>query len=330
MAAVTPSRRALLLAAPPLLLSGLLSGRLARAQDGSWPERPVRVILPWPPGGTADIVGRLFFNALSQGTGKPFVIENRPGATGTIGAAAFAQSAPDGYTVMHGSTGLSVEKALFSNLPYDAGRDFIPVFRTVTVPQFVLVPASLPIRTLAELIAYAREKRGINGASAGIGSIQHLSMELFARQTGMPVNHVPYRGGAPIYTDLMTGTVDLYFGNANAPVAFVKEGKLRALAHTGKGRLTSLPDVPPVSDLLPGFETYEWNGVFLPKGTSPAVVARLNTLLNEALGRPDVAEKLRSQDLQAERNTPEEFAAFFAAQSQRWQGFVREAGIRLE
>jgi tripartite-type tricarboxylate transporter receptor subunit TctC len=170
VAAVTLSRRALLLAAPALALPG----RSARAQEGNWPERPVRVILPWPPGGTADIAGCLFFNALSQGTGKPFVIENRPGATGTIGAAAFAQSAPDGYTVMHGSTGLSVEGALFSNLPYDAARDFIPVFRTVTVPQLVLVPAAMPVRTAAELVAFAKEKRGINGASAGIGSIQHL------------------------------------------------------------------------------------------------------------------------------------------------------------
>jgi tripartite-type tricarboxylate transporter receptor subunit TctC len=326
VAALTSSRRALLLAAPTLALSG----RVAHAQGSTWPERPVRVILPWPPGGTADIVGRLFFNALSQETGKPFVIENRPGATGTIGAATFAQAAPDGYTLLHGSTGLSVEGALFNNLPYDAGKDFIPVFRTITVPQLVLVPARLPIRTPAEIVAYAKENRGINGASAGIGSIQHLAMELFARQTGAPVTHVPYRGGALIYTDLMTGTVDLYFGNANAPVGFVKEGKLRALAHTGRGRLTALPDVPPLSDLLPGFETYEWNGVFLPKDTSPAVVARLNALLNDALDRPDVAEKLRSQDLQAERNTPDEFAAFFAAQSRRWQGFLREAGIRLE
>lgn len=321
-----PSRRTLLLAVPALALSG----HRAAAQEGIWPDRPVRVILPWPPGGTADIVGRLFFNALAQSTGKPFVIENRPGATGTIGAAAFAQSAADGYTVMHGSTGLSVEGALFNNLPYDAQRDFIPVFRTITVPQLVLVPTSLPVRTPAELVTYAKEKQGINGASAGIGSIQHLAMELFARQTGAPVNHIPYRGGAPIYTDLMTGTVDLYFGNANAPIGFVREGKLRALAHTGKGRLASLPEVPPLSDTLPGFETYEWNGVFLPKGTPAGIVAKLNGLLNEALDRPDVAEKLRNQDLQAERNTPEEFAAFFAAQSRRWQGFVREAGIRLE
>lgn len=326
MAQPTPSRRTLLLAVPALALSG----HRATAQEGTWPDRPVRVILPWPPGGTADIVGRLFFNALAQSTGKPFVIENRPGATGTIGAGAFAQSAADGYTVMHGSTGLSVEGALFNNLPYSAQRDFIPVFRSITVPQLVLVPTSLPVRTPAELVAYAKEKRGINGASAGIGSIQHLAMELFARQTGAPVNHIPYRGGAPIYTDLMTGTVDLYFGNANAPIGFVREGKLRALAHTGKGRLASLPEVPPLSDTLPGFETYEWNGVFLPKGTPAAIIAKLNNLLNEALDRPDVAEKLRNQDLQAERNTPEEFAAFFAAQSRRWQGFVREAGIRLE
>lgn len=322
----TASRRSLLLAAPMLALAA----PLARAQDGAWPERTVRVILPWPPGGTADVVGRLFFNALSQSTGKPFVIENRAGATGTIGAAALAQSAPDGYTAMHGSTGLSVEGALFTGLSYNAQRDFIPVFRTITVPQVVLVPANLPVRSAQDLVAYAKEKRPLNGASAGIGSIQHLAMEMFARQTGAPINHVPYRGGAPIYTDLMTGTIDLYFGNANAPTAFVKEGKLKALAHTGKGRLASMPDVPPLSELLPGFETYEWNGVFLPKGTPPAIVAKLNALLNEALDKPEVAEKLRAQDLLAERNTPEQFADFFAAQSQRLQAFVREAGIKVE
>lgn len=320
-------RRAALLSTPGLLLAA----RAARAQAGDWPNRPVRVIVPWPPGGTADVVARLLFNAVAEAVGQPFVIENRAGATGTIGAAAFAQAAPDGYTVLYGSTGLSVEAALFKTLSYSAQRDFMPVYRSITVPQLVLVNPKVKATTPAGLIALCKATPGgLNGASAGIGSIQHLALELFAKQSGAPVNHVPYRGGAPIYTDLMSGQVDLYFGNVNGPVAFLKEGTLRALAHTGRGRLASLPDVPPLSDTLPGFETYEWNGVFLPKNTPDAIAGRLNALLNAAQARPDIASKLQAQELQTEPNTPEQFAAFFQAQSQRWQSFVKDAGIRLE
>ncbi|MDJ0388559.1 tripartite tricarboxylate transporter substrate binding protein [Roseomonas sp. E05] len=320
-------RRAALLATPMLLLSGHMS----RAQESAWPKRPVRVIVPWPPGGTADVVARLLFTSVAEATGQPFVIENRAGATGTIGAAVAAQAAPDGYAVLYGSTGLSVEAALFTNLSYSAQRDFVPVFRSITVPQLLLVNPKVKASTSAELIALSKATPGgLNGASAGIGSIQHLALELFSRQSGAPVNHVPYRGGAPIYADLMSGQVDLYFGNANGPTAFLKEGTLRALAQTGRGRLASLPDLPPLSDTLPGFETYEWNGVFLPKGTPAAIVTRLNTLLNAAQAQPEIAAKLRAQDLLTEPNTPEQFAEFFEAQSERWQGFVKQAGIRLE
>lgn len=320
-------RRAALLATPSLLLAA----RTAQAQAGEWPNRPVRVIVPWPPGGTADVVARLLFAAAAEATGQPFVIENRAGATGTIGAAAAAQAAPDGYTVLYGSTGLSVEAALFKNLSYSAQRDFVPVFRSITVPQLLLVNPKVKATTPAELIALSKATPGgLNGASAGIGSIQHLALELFARESGAPVNHVPYRGGAPIYADLMSGQVDLYLGNVNGPIAFLKEGTLRALAHTGRDRLASLPDLPPLSDTLPGFETYEWNGVFVPKGTPDAIVARLNALLNAAQAKPDIAAKLRAQELQTEPNTPQQFAEFFQAQSRRWQGFVKEAGITLE
>ncbi|MFC7611132.1 Bug family tripartite tricarboxylate transporter substrate binding protein [Teichococcus aestuarii] len=319
-------RRAALLATPSLLLAA----RTAQAQAGEWPNRPVRVIVPWPPGGTADVVTRLLFAAAAEATGQPFVIENRAGATGTIGAAAAAQAAPDGYTVLYGSTGLSVEAALFKNLSYSAQRDFVPVFRSITVPQLLLVNPKVKATTPAELIALSK---ATPGAERGLGRHRldpALALELFARESGAPVNHVPYRGGAPIYADLMSGQVDLYLGNVNGPIAFLKEGTLRALAHTGRGRLASLPDLPPLSDTLPGFETYEWNGVFVPKGTPEPIVTRLNALLNAAQAKPDIAAKLRAQELQTEPNTPQQFAEFFQAQSRRWQGFVKEAGITLE
>lgn len=318
-------RRHLLAALP-----GLLAAPAVLAQ-GAWPNRPVRVVVPWPPGGTADIVARIFFTAVARHAGQAFVIENRSGATGTIGAANVAQAAPDGYTVLHSSTGLSLDSVLFPNLSYLAQRDLVPVFRTIIVPQIVLAHPSLPARNAAELIALAKREPGtIDAASAGNGSVQHLALELFAREAGISVNHIPYRGGAPAYTDLLAGRVKLYFGNANGPGAYLRDGKLHGLAHTGRGRLAAFPDIAPLSDTVPGFETYEWNGVFLPKGTPEPIVGRLNALLNAALADAEVADKLREQELLAEPNTPQDFAAFFQQQSTRWQGFVREANIRLD
>ena len=319
-----------LLSAGALLLAG--GSRHASAQaPAAWPTRPVRVVVPYPPGGTADLVARILFEPVSRRLGQPFVIENRSGATGTIGAGAVAQAAPDGQTVLHDATGLSVTPALFPRLPYVPTRDFVPVFQAVTVPQLVLVPPSSQAKDVAGLIALAKgTPGGLDGASAGNGSLQHLVLELFARTAGVSVNHVPYRGGAPAVNDLIAGQVQLYFGNVNVSAPFVRDGALRALAHTGRGRLAALPDVPPLSDTLPGFESYEWNGVFLRSGTPQPIVAKLNEALNAALAEPEVAEKLRTADLQASPNTPEQFAAFFREQSEKWQRFVREANIKLD
>lgn len=306
------------------------SRALAQA-PATWPTRPVRVIVPYPPGGTADFVARLLFASVSQRLGQAFVIENRAGATGTIGAAAVANAAPDGQTVLYDATGLSVSPALFPRLSYVPTRDFVPVFQAVTVPQLVLVHPSSGARDVAALVALAKAARGgLNAASAGQGSIQHLVLELFTRTAGAPVNHIPYRGGAPAVNDLLAGQVQLYFGNVNVSAPYVRGGGLRALAHTGRGRLAALPDVPPLSDTFPGFETYEWNGVFLRSGTPRPIVARLNEALNAASAEPDVAEKLRAADLQVGANTPEQFGAFFQEQSERWQRFVREADIKID
>ncbi|MBB5696162.1 tripartite tricarboxylate transporter substrate-binding protein [Muricoccus pecuniae] len=328
-AASTSSRRAILLgAAAAVLATGSVTAQPASAH---WPQRSVRVIVPYPAGGTADLAARLLFGSVVTRLGQAFVIENRSGATGTIGAAVAAQAPPDGYTVLYDATGLSVTPALFARLPYDPLRDLVPVFRAVTVPQLVLVNSSSPVRDIAGLIELARQGRsGLDTGSAGNGSLQHLVLERFSRAAGIKLNHVPYRGGAPAVNDLIAGQIQLFFGNVNVSAPFVRDGLLRALAHTGRGRLAALPEVLPLSDTLPGFETYEWNGVFLPKGTPQAIVEGLNAALNAALGEPELAEKLRAADLQAAPNTPAEFAAFFRDQCTTWQGFVREVGIRLE
>lgn len=329
MAAVNLGRRAALMGAAAAVLA---SGKAAaQSAAGSWPNRSVRVIVPYPAGGTADVAARLFFSTVSTKLGQPFVIENRSGATGTIGAAAAVQAAPDGYTVLYDATGLSVTPALFQRLPYDPMKDLVPVFRALTVPQLVLVNPSSPAKDVAGLIKLAKESpQGLDTGSAGNGSMQHLVLERFARAAGVKLNHVPYRGGAPALNDLIGGQLQLYFGNVNVSTVFVRDGALRALAHTGRGRLAALPDLPPLSETLPGFETYEWNGVFLPKGTPQPIVDALSAALNAAVQDPALAEKLRAADLEAGPNTPAEFGQFFRDQSTFWQGFVRQAGIRLE
>jgi tripartite-type tricarboxylate transporter receptor subunit TctC len=320
------SRRATLAVA----LSGLAAAALpAAAQAPAWPARTVRVVVPYPPGGGADTVSRLLFARLSEALGQQFVIENRGGAGGTIGAAAAARAAPDGYTVLYDATAFSVNPALFEGrLPYEVG-DFQPVFLAALVPNLLLVHPSVPARTVAEVIALAKAAPGgLDWASSGNGTVQHLSLELFARQAGVRLNHVPYRGGGPALNDLIGGQVKYFFSNASSSTGHARSGAVRAVAHTGRGRLAPLPDVPPVSDTLPGFETYEWNGVFVPAGTPAEVVARLGAALNAAIREPAVVERLAALNVQARENTPEEFRAFLAAEIERWGRVVREAGIK--
>ncbi|SDE56072.1 tripartite tricarboxylate transporter substrate binding protein [Belnapia rosea] len=306
------------------------SAKQAAAQDVDWPSRPVRVIVPWPPGGTADSVARLLFAETSQRTRQQFVVDNRAGATGMIGSGYAASQPADGYTILYGTTPLSTS-VLFPQLTFDPVRDLVPVFQAITVPQLLLMHPCVQAKSVREVIADAKARPGTqNWASAGSGGVQHLALELFARRAGIHVNHIPYRGGGPATNDLLAGQVQYYWGNADTAISFVTERRLKALCHTGATQLASLPDLPPLSDTLPGFETYEWNGLFLPTGTPRAIVLRLNAMLNETLAAPHVAERLRSLDLQARANTPEQFATFFRDQSTRWNGFIKQAGIRLE
>src|ERR1700756_1015290 len=311
------SRRALLagIAAAPFV-------RSASAQ-GSWPNRPVVVMVPYPPAGGADTTARILYAKVGTILGQQFVIENRGGAGGTIGEGVVAKAAPDGYQILHDATAYSINGALYSNLPFDYAKDFDPVALVSLVPNILVVTPSVPVKTLADVIAFAKAAPGgIDMASSGNGTLQHLSLEMFRFMTGVKVNHVPYRGGGNALTDVISGQVKFFFSNGSSCVGLIQSGQLKAIAHTGKGRLKSLPDVPPASDTLPGFEAYEWNGVFVPHGTPPAIVSTLHGAINKAISSSEVKQRFEQLNIESRPTTPEEFRAFVKDQMERWSKVV--------
>jgi tripartite-type tricarboxylate transporter receptor subunit TctC len=314
------------------LLTGLAAAPLAgpaRAQ-AEWPNRSMRVIVPYPPAGGADTTARILYAKAGDILHEQFIIENRGGAGGTIGETVVAKADADGYTLLHDGTAFSVNGSLYPNLPFDYRKDFEPVFLVSLVPNILVVTPSLPVSTLADVIAYAKASPGgIEMASSGNGTLQHLCLEMFRHVTGLKINHVPYRGGGLALTDVMSGQVKFFFSNGSSVVGLLKGGKVKAIAHTGKGRLDSLPDIPPASDTLPGFEAYEWNGVFFPHGTPKPIVQKLNAGLNEALRSPEVSGRFKQLNIVSRQNTPEEFRGFVEEQMKLWNGVVKEANIKL-
>jgi tripartite-type tricarboxylate transporter receptor subunit TctC len=320
--------RRLVLAGAGAIAAAPLAGR-AGAQS-AWPQRPVRVMVPYPPAGGADTTARIIYAKLSEDLGQQFAIENRGGAGGTIGEAVVASAAPDGYTILHDATAFSVNASLYYDLPFDYRKDFDAVFLVAQVANILVVTPSVPVTTVADVIAYAKaQPDGIDMASSGNGTLQHLLLELFRRAAGIKINHIPYRGGGLALTDVMAGQVKFYFANGSAAVGLIQGGKLKAIAHTGKGRLLSLPDIPPMSDTLPGFEGYDWNGVFVPHGTPEAIVQKLNAGLNAALISPQVSARFAELNIQSRQNTPEEFRVYVEGQMELWSRVVKDANIKL-
>jgi tripartite-type tricarboxylate transporter receptor subunit TctC len=308
----------------------LLMGAGVASAQAAYPAKPVKVVIPYPPAGGADTVGRILFQKLGEMWGTQFVIDNRGGAGGTIAAAAVAKAERDGYTVMYDATAHSVNPTLYANLPYDTVKDFQPVFLAALVTNLLVVNKSVEAKTVADVIALAKATPGgLEWASSGNGTVQHLALEMFKRQAGIQLNHVPYRGGGLVLNDLIGGQIKFYFSNAAASIGHVQSGTLKCIAHTGKGRLATLPDVPPVAETLPGFEAYEWQGVFVPAGTPPEIVAKLNAGLNEVVRQPDVVARLAQLNVETRANTPDEFRAFVAAEMEKWGKVVREANIKL-
>src|SRR5258706_4465184 len=295
-----------------------------------WPNKPVKVIVPYPPGGGADTTARIVYQKLGDLWGKQFVIDNRGGAGGTIAEAIAAKAEPDGYTILHDATAMSINPALYPKLSFDYGKDFQPVALISLVPNLLVVTPSVEAKTVAGIVELAKKTPGgLDFASSGNGTLQHLCLELLKYMAKVPINHIPYRGGGDALNDVIAGQVKYFFSNGSASVGLVNGGQVKAIAHTGRGRLGTLPDLPAVQDTIPDFEAYEWNGVFVPTGTSPEIVKKLNAGLNEVLRQPDVVARFKSLNIDFKENTPQEFRSFVAAETDKWGKVVRDAGIKL-
>jgi tripartite-type tricarboxylate transporter receptor subunit TctC len=320
------SRRQLLKASAAALAASVTS----TWAQAAWPNRPVRVIVPYPPAGGADTVSRILFTKLGELWGAQFVIDNRGGAGGTIGEAAAAKADADGYTVLYDATAFSVNPALYQNLSFSYDKDFAPVFLASLVPNILVVHNSVTDRTFADVIATAkRTPGGLDFASSGNGTLQHLCLEMLKHMAAAPINHVPYRGGGPALNDVVGGQVKYFFSNGSSSIGLITAGRIKAIVHTGKGRLATLPDLPSAQETIPGFEAYEWNGVFVPAKTSPEIIRKLNAGLNEVLRQPDIQARLKQLNVDFRQNAPEEFREFVANETAKWGKVVRDAGIKL-
>jgi tripartite-type tricarboxylate transporter receptor subunit TctC len=321
-----PTRRVTLSA----LLATPFLGAKAMAQASDWPNRPVRVVVPWPPGGGADTTARMIFPKLAQKLGQPFVIENRPGASGSIGAAEVARAAPDGYTLLHDATPLAINPFLL-RVSFDALNDLKAVFLPMQVPMLLVMHPSQAPKSLAEVIALAKARPGgLDWASSGNGSAQHLALELFTRAAGITVNHVPYRGGGPAMTDVVAGQVGYFFGNSNVALPFVRGERIRAVAHTGRGRIAAFPDLPAIGDTLAGYEAYEWNCILAPARTPAAIIEKLNSALNEVAQDPEVVARYTQLAMVVQPNSAAQAEAFLRSETEKFGRVIREANIKLE
>jgi tripartite-type tricarboxylate transporter receptor subunit TctC len=310
------------------LSAAVAAPRIALAQ--TYPSRPVKVLVPYSAGGGADTVSRILFGKLSEMMGQQFVIDNRGGGGGTIGAAVVAKAERDGYTILYDATAFSANPWLYAKLSYDTAKDFQPVFLASLVTNFLLVNNAVEAKTVADVIALAKAAPGgLDWASSGNGSVQHLCLEMFRHAAGVKLNHIPYRGGAPALNDLIAGQVKFFFSNASSSMGHVTGGSLKAIAHTGRGRLALLPDLPTVGETLPGYEAYEWNGVFVPAGTAPEIVQKLNSGLNGVLRQSDIQERLKGLNVEFRANSPDDFRAFVASEIEKWGKVIREANIKL-
>ncbi len=324
------SRRSALRLATFALVAG--AAPTAGAEPPAYPTKPVRLVIPYPPGGGTDITGRAMAQRLSELLGQSVVIENKPGATGMIGAAAVAKAAPDGYTVLFGAASeMAINASLFRNMTYDPRTDFEPVTLVATFPLVFVAPASTS-SSLRDMVDAARAKPGsVSYGSIGSGSPQHLAAELLSSMAQVKLLHVPYKGSGPLVQDAVGGHLDMAVSSVPAAVPLVRSGKLRALAVTSMRRSEALPDVPTMAELgYPGYEFNTWVGVALPKGTPKEIAARLREALGTALASNDVQATLRDQGAVPEGSSPEQFAAFVRDEVSKSDRIVAAAGIQPE
>jgi len=302
----------------------------APAQD--YPSRPIRIVVPFSPGGAVDGPMRVIAQEMSKRLGAGVIVENKPGAGATIGTDAVAKSPPDGYTLLLSSQTNAISATLYPKLPYDPIEDFAPISLIGREPGVVVVTPSLPVKTFPEFVAYVKERPGkIDYASSGNGSGQHLFTALLASMTGMKMNHVPYRGSGQATTDLIGGQVQMAIPGTAGMVGHIKAGKLRALAVTGAKRSPQLPDVPTVMESgVPGYEAYVWMGLMAPKGTPPAIIDKLQREVVHALSTDEVKTYMATAGIEIVGSTPVEFGTFFRNEKERWAKVIRETGAKID
>jgi len=309
----------------------MLSPLSGLAQE--FPSKPVRMVVPWPPGGLVDIAARAVAKELQTGMGQPFVVDNKPGAGGVIGADIVAKSAPDGYTLVLTTSALNMNAALGQKLPFDVSADFVPVAAVAFAPSVVVVNPKVAARSMGELIALARTQPGkLSYASAGIGSPAHLSAELLKSMMGLQITHVPYKGAPQAMTDLVAGHVDLLFANAAVALPQIRSGAVRPLAVTGAKRFAALPDLPTVAESgVKDFEADQWLGVLLPRGTPPAITGRFRAEINKALASNELRTSLATNGMSgADIQSQVQFAEYVRAELAKWVEVVKVANIKPE
>jgi tripartite-type tricarboxylate transporter receptor subunit TctC len=314
----------------PLLL--LLPLAALSAEPG-YPAKSVRMVVPFAAGaGSNDIMARLIAQKLTDSFGQQFVVDNRPGASGIIGCDIVAKAPPDGYTVLMMSLTFTVNPSLFSKLPYDTVKDFTPVTLVASAPLMLVVHPSVPAKSVAEFIAYAKANPGkLNFGSGGPGTTPHLAGEMMKTMAGIQVTHIPYKGGAPALADLIGGQIQFMLENIPGTLPFAKAGKLRALAVTDLKRSPLLPDLPTLDESgLKGYQIVGWNGLFVPTGTAQAIVNKLYTGVGHAIALPDVKEKLTVMGADGVGDTPQHFTAFIKAEIPKWAKVVKDAGLKIE
>jgi tripartite-type tricarboxylate transporter receptor subunit TctC len=304
----------------------------AQSAEDDYPNRPVKIIVPFAPGGSTDVVARILAEKLAVELKQSFVVDNRPGASGNIGADVVAKSPADGYTLLMGTTGvLSINGHLYKNLSYDPEKDFAPVSYTSLITNILVVNPDVPARTVPELIRLAKSKPGaLTFASSGAGSSTHLSGELFKSMTGIDILHVPYRGSSQALIDLIGGQVTMLFDNAPSAIPFIQQGKLRALAVTSTKRLPNLPDIPTIEESgVNGYESLSWSGILAPAATPRPIIAKLNAAIERILAMDDVRQRFATLGVEAVGGSPEAFTRHVRAESDKWGKVIKTANITI-
>ena len=304
----------------------------ALAAEDDYPARTVRIIVPFAPGGSTDVVARILADRLGSEFKQTFIVDNRAGASGNIGADAVAKAPADGYTLLMGTTGvLAINGHLFKNLAFDPDKDFVPVSYTSLITNILVVNPEVPARTVAELVRLAKAKPGgLTFASSGSGSSTHLSGELFKALAGVDILHVPYKGSSQALIDVISGQVTMLFDNAPSSLPFIEQGKLRALAVTSRRRLANLPEIPTLEEAgVAGYESLSWSGIVAPAGTPRAVILKLNAAIERILAADDVRKRLAALGVEPVGGSPEAFAAHIRAESDKWGRLIKSAGITV-